>query len=69
MKQTKKQISHTLWIMLLKKHFKYSPEILDKMSKMKFDKDGNVVEGNKAYKYAIKHFPSLLTKLEQWRSK
>jgi len=55
--------------MLLKKHFKYSPEILDKMSKMKFDKDGNVVEGNKAYKYAIKHFPSLLTKLEQWRSK
>jgi len=57
--------AHTLWIMLLKKRLKYSPSILSKLSKIRLDRDGNVLEYGRAWKYANKHFPALLRKFKE----
>jgi len=64
-----KNTAHTLWIMLLKKHFKYSPEILEKLSKIRFNMDGEMIERSRAWKYTIKHFPSLIDKFKEWRKR
>jgi len=64
-----KNTAHTLWIMLLKKHFKYSPDLLGKLSKIRIDKEGNMIEQGRAWKYTIKHFPSLIDKFNEWRKK
>lgn len=69
MKQTKKQISKTLWIMLLKKHLKYSPNLMGKLSKIRWTKDGEMIEQGRAWKYTKKHFPSLIDKFNEWRNK
>jgi len=68
-KQTKKQISKTLWLMLLKKHLKYSPNLMSKMSKIRIDGEGNMIEQGRAWKYTKKHFPSLIDKFNEWRLK
>ena len=62
-----KKTASTLWIMLLKKHFKYSPNLLSKMSKIRWTKDGEMIEQGRAWKYTVKHFPSLITKFNEWR--
>ena len=64
-----KNTSKTLWLMLLKKHLKYSPILLDKLSKIRIDKDGNMIEQGRAWKYTKKHFPSLIDKFREWRDK
>ena len=63
-----KKTASTLWIMLLKKHFKYSPILLDKLSKIRLDKEGNIIEQGRAWKYTMKHFPSLIDKFNEWRN-
>ena len=64
-----KDTAQTLWIMLLKKHFRYSPILESKMSKIRFDKEGETIEQGRAWKYTVKHFPSLIDKFNEWRDK
>ena len=64
-----RKISQTLWLMLLKKHLKYSPNLMSKVSKIRWTKDGEMKEEGRAWKYTIKHFPSLIEKFNEWRNK
>ena len=64
-----KRTASTLWIMLLNKHFKYSPTLLDKLSKIRIDKNGEIIEQGRAWKYTVRHFPSLIDKFNEWRNR
>lgn len=59
--------AHTLWIMLLKRKLKYSPDILSKLSKIRIDKNGNIIKYGRAWKYANKHFPAFIKKFEEMK--
>jgi len=51
--------------MLLKKRLKYYPTNFSKLSKIRFDINGNIIKKGRAWKFASKHFPALLKRFEE----
>ena len=60
--------AHTLWILLLKKYLKDTPEIYEKLARVKFYMKGDMVKKGDVYEYAKKHFPHLLEVFEEMKN-
>lgn len=57
-----------IWIGLIKKHYKKEKSIFEKLSRIQFIRQGEMKPGTKAYKYAVKHFPTLLKMFDQLKN-
>jgi len=56
-----------LWILLLKKYLRDTPEIYDKLDRVKFYMNGNMVKKGNVYEYVAKHFPHLIKRFEEMK--
>lgn len=57
-----------LWILLLKKYLADTPEIYNKLMKIRFYMKGSMIKKGNMYEYAEKHFPHLLKLFEEMRT-
>jgi len=62
-----RETAQDLWILLLKKYLRDTPEIYDKLDRVKFYMNGNMVKKGNVYEYANKHFPHLIKRFEEMK--